>query len=355
VPSPALGQISSDDIGQTLQISGQITDAFAFSHGWKYRLEDGSGTVFLLLWQNLYDQLEYTNRLSVGAQVSARGIVSEYLGSLEIVPQVPSDLAVTLSEEGISTELTPTAAVTTPIAAGTIPTATASAVDVIAASQTPTSVSLETPHLGPSPSRTAPPTPALETRAIGEISDSDVGNSLSIARAKVSHVDHFSAGIKYTLDDGTGTIILLVWQNVLEEISVRHAIVPGSQVRVAGRIEEYQGDLEIIPRQGKDLALLAQGDQLPMEDRPANRITAADEGRIFIVEGTVSRVEGAGWIKIWLQDGSGEVLVFVPERTVTYLPAGIGSGARLRVTGEVDVYHGVVELIPLAGADLEVR
>jgi hypothetical protein len=39
---------------------------------------------------------------------------------------------------------------------------------------------------------------------------------------------------------------------------------------------------------------------------------------------------------------------------VAYLPQGVGAGVRLRVTGEVDVYKGTVEIIPLAGADVKV-
>jgi hypothetical protein len=45
----------------------------------------------------------------------------------------------------------------------------------------------------------------------------------------------------------------------------------------------------------------------------------------------------------------------VPEREAEYLPAGIGAGVRLRVTGEVDIYQGQLEIIPLAGADVEVQ
>jgi DNA/RNA endonuclease YhcR with UshA esterase domain len=83
-------------------------------------------------------------------------------------------------------------------------------------------------------------------------------------------------------------------------------------------------------------------------------VTASDEGRIFTIQGSVTRIEGSGWVKVWLGDGTGEILVFVPERTVDYLPSGIGPGIRLRVTGEVDIYQNTLEIIPLAGADVEV-
>jgi DNA/RNA endonuclease YhcR with UshA esterase domain len=126
-------------------------------------------------------------------------------------------------------------------------------------------------------------------------------------------------------------------------------------VRVTGEIEEYEGDLEIIPRQGADVEVLARGERPPIEARSIQNITPSDEGRIFTVEGQVTRTEGQGWLRMWIQDGTGEILVFVPTRTVTYLPAGLGPGVRLRVRGEVDIYQGVLEIIPLAGADFEVQ
>jgi DNA/RNA endonuclease YhcR with UshA esterase domain len=157
------------------------------------------------------------------------------------------------------------------------------------------------------------------------------------------------------LTDATGSITLLLWQNVIEEVPARYDLVPGSQVSVVGEINDYEGDLEIIPEQGSGVVVLIPGDRLPIEERTAGNVTPADERRIFSVEGVVVRTESNGWIKFWLGDGTGNVLVFVPQRTVPYLPLGIGGGMRLRVTGEVDIYQGVVEIIPLAGADVEVR
>jgi DNA/RNA endonuclease YhcR with UshA esterase domain len=147
----------------------------------------------------------------------------------------------------------------------------------------------------------------------------------------------------------------LVWQNVMEEIEGRHDLFPGSRLRVAGEIDEYQGELEIVPRRGADVEVLARGGRLPVEERAVGNISGSDEGRVFTVEGQVTRSEGEGWLRVWIDDGSGELLIFVPARVVDYLPEGVGVGARLRVTGEVDVYRGQLEIIPLAGVDVEVQ
>jgi DNA/RNA endonuclease YhcR with UshA esterase domain len=182
-----------------------------------------------------------------------------------------------------------------------------------------------------------------------------VGSRFTIAKAGIVDLDYYSKGVKYTLADSTGSIILLVWQNVMEEIPDRYDLVAGSQVQVTGEIDEYRGDLEIIPRVGPSVVVLTRGERLPIEERSVDNVTPSDEGRIFTVEGAAVRTESGDWLKIWLNDGTGEMLIFVPERSVPYLPSGIGGGVRLRITGEVDIYKGVLEIIPLAGADVEVR
>jgi DNA/RNA endonuclease YhcR with UshA esterase domain len=182
-----------------------------------------------------------------------------------------------------------------------------------------------------------------------------LGATFTLTQARIADVEYFSKGVKYGLTDGTGRIVLLLWQNVLEEVNARYDLFSGSRVRVVGEIDEYQGELEIAPRWGKDVVLFSRGQRPPIEARAVRDVTASDEGRIFIVEGKVTRTEGKGWLRLWLHDGTGEILVFLPERLVAFLPPGIGVGARLRVTGEVDIYNGQLEIIPLAGADVEVN
>ena len=158
-----------------------------------------------------------------------------------------------------------------------------------------------------------------------------------------------------TLDDGTGQIVLLLWQNVLEEVPERLDLYPGSQVWVSGRVQEYEGALEIVPRDGAGVGLVAPGDRQPVEERSLGSITPSDEGRVLAVAGTVTRAESHGWLRLWIEDGTGEMLIYLPERLIPHLPGGLGPGVRLAVTGEVDVYQGTLEIIPLAGADVAVR
>ena len=332
----ALGQISTDDLGQTVWVRGQIVSMSSFSRGIKYVLDDGTGTITLLLWQDVYDDLGEPGLLVEGVEVLVWGEVAEFGGELEIIPQVSSAIEVTVVEESAQQGLLPSPE----------PTVTA------------TREAMPTPEPAgkPPPSPTIPaPKPTFEPRTIGSITSEDVGEMFTIAQAGIVDVAYFSMGVKYTLADATGNIVLLVWQNLLEEVADRHTLYPGSQVRVVGEIEVYEGALEIIPQASADVEVLVSGDRLPVEERAANNITPSDEGRNFVVEGVVTRTESSGWLKLWLGDGTGEILIFVPQRVVDYLPIGIGTGVRLRVTGEVDIYQGQIEVIPLVGSDVEVR
>jgi DNA/RNA endonuclease YhcR with UshA esterase domain len=216
----ALGQLSVDDVGQTVQVAGQVVEEASFSRGVKYTLDDGSGTIILVLWQNVYDELTEPETVAVGAQVVVRGEINEFQGELEIVPHMPADVQVTANRQiAMATPtLTSTPKPTTqsthmPASQSTdLPTSTPTS----QSTNVPTSQSTSSPTPQSTQTPTPPPTPAIEMRTIGAISGADVGSTFAIAQAGIAEADHFSRGVKYTLTDSSGSIILLVWQNVLE-------------------------------------------------------------------------------------------------------------------------------------------
>lgn len=358
-PLREVGSLSAADVGRLVAVEGHVAEIDLFSAGVKWTLADDSGTVTLLLWQDFYDALPASARPGPGARVRVQGLVAEYRGELEIVPELVADVVV-LGQAEAALPTPPPAPSASPEAAPTsIPEATPPSSPHPTGSATPGTTPSPTPppptQPGPRPSPTPPPTPVVERRAIAAITPADIGRTLAVELAGIAGMDYLSKGVKFTLTDPTGSIALLLWQDVLEETAARHDLLPGSQVQVTGRIDEYQGELEIVPRAGADVTVLDRGGRLPVEERALAQITPADEGRIFTVQGTLARVEGRGWLHLWLDDGTGEMLIFAPERIVSYLPAGLGPGTRLRVTGQVEIYQGALEIIPVAGADVEVQ
>jgi DNA/RNA endonuclease YhcR with UshA esterase domain len=181
-----VGDLTSEDVGQPVVVRGSVVEVNPFSAGVKFTLDDGSGTVILLLWQDIYDALPDPAALGVGAELQVQGRVSEYEGELEVIPELAED------------------------------------VRVLAAA--------------PVPSKTT----------IGALTAADVGRVVTLC-GTIGEREIFSSGVRFRLDDGTGTIILLLWQNVYDETPDADRLAADVRVKVTGQVEEYRGELEIVP------------------------------------------------------------------------------------------------------------
>ena len=168
-----------------------------FKGGMKATLDDGSAQIVLLLWDSVYSEIDDPRTLEAGADVVVQGEIDVYDGELQIVPE--------------------------------------SAADVI----------VENP---------APELPWVE---VADLRAVDAGRVVQL-RGVLGSPDGFSAGVKVLLDDGSGEITVLLWSNIVTELEPRPA--KGMQVEVIGVVEEYRGELEIIPRSVLDWRLLSDGD-----------------------------------------------------------------------------------------------
>lgn len=186
VAEKSIGELSAEDVGQLVVVQGSVIEMAPFSAGVKFTLDDGSDTIVLLLWQDVYDALPDPAALGVGAEVRAQGEVSEYEGELEVIPGLVEDVQILIA--------------------------------------------------APAPTETT----------VGALTAADAGRVVTL-RGTLGERETFSRGVRFQLDDGTGAIILLLWQNVYDEIPDAGRLAAGVRVEVTGQIEEYQGDLEIIP------------------------------------------------------------------------------------------------------------
>ncbi|MFQ6100013.1 MAG: hypothetical protein ACE5OS_02105 [Anaerolineae bacterium] len=182
-----IGELTTADTGQLVLVRGTVTEMASFSAGVKLTLDDTTGAVVVLLWESVYDELPNTAALGVGAEVQVQGELSQYRGELEVLPELAEDVQV-----------------------------------LIAA---------------------APP---AET-TVSALTTGDVGRVVTL-HGTLGPPDPFSSGVKFTLDDTTGTIVLLLWQNVYDSVPNTDQLAAGTQVTVVGRIDEYRGELEIIPQ-----------------------------------------------------------------------------------------------------------
>jgi DNA/RNA endonuclease YhcR with UshA esterase domain len=207
-----------------------------FSAGIKFTLDDGTGRADVLLWQDVYAVLSPTLVLAEGAQVSAQGEVSLFHGAVEVVPEIPADVTLVAAAPTIA----PTPIATTTPAA---PQPTA-----IAAIASPT------PQPTATPKPTPKPTQAITLVTLGQLTPSEKGKVVSV-RGTITAVIKFSSGMKYRIDDGTGKVILLLWQEIFDKVPNREKLTKGAQVSVTGNVDVYNGDIEVVPGSGRDVRI----------------------------------------------------------------------------------------------------
>ena len=320
-----IGAITAEDVGAQVRIQGQIAQVTPFSAGVKYTVRDGTGEITLLLWSDVAEAVPRREDLIAGAEISARGKVSEYHGELEIIPAAGTDVTV----------LAVRTATPTPI-----PEPTATPQPTAAPTSTPTPVFT--------------PTPTVEVTAIGTIGPEHLGQKLTV-EGEIVQVASFSQGVKLTLDDSTGQITLLLWQDTYRALPNRADLRAGTRVQASGVVNEYEGALELVPEAVGDLVVLVAAPAPPVAVTPIGQITAADVGQQRTVEGTVvATASFSKGMKFTLDDSTGRIILLLWSNVYETVPdrERLVEGVRVRASGEIDEYRGEMEIIPALGIDV---
>lgn len=319
VTTSNISSIDGSRVGTRVQVAGEVTAVNGFSEGRRIILNDGTGEITVLLWLNTLEQIPNLDALGKGARLQAVGKVNQYHGDLEVVPEHASDLQI-------------------------VPT------DVIARdSGAPTPIASDSQVAKAESTRTATP-PALE-RTIGSLSEGDKDNFIRVD-GRITKVISFSQGMQYTLDDGTGTIKLVLFSDALRNIKERDAFLEGARVEAKGKVNVFNGALEIIPTKAADVALI-QVSNLPT---PAHRSIASlntnDLGKTVIVNGKVTRLEDFSKGKyVFVSDGTDELRVVLFSNVLESIPNAIilSAGSNITVRGELNLFKGELELVPDPG------
>ena len=338
-PSPTLkltpiGALTARDINRTVFISGTIQSVDRFTSGARFRVEDDTGSIMLVLFDNVLEQVEDNTRLEEGAGVSALWRVDEFNGALEIIPPNGASVRVALGPERAS--VAPTAQSSTP---------------------PPPS-----PTLAPARSATPSPSPTLVAAELGAtpisaIDASRVGQVVAV-RGQVIAAASFSAGFRFTLNDGSGSIALVLFDGIYREVSNRSTLNLGAQVAVEATIVEFNGAFELQPATGRAVTIEQPGSSTIVKTRAVNTLTASDIGSLAAVVGDVLRVEGfSAGVSVFVNDGTGELRVVIFNNVLNYVPdaPSLQAGAKLRVTGRVDLFNDALELVPALGYDVVIN
>jgi RecJ-like exonuclease len=208
----------------------------------------------------------------------------------------------------------------------------------------------------PTDTATPVPTPTVGATALGEIDAGRAGETLTV-RGQVVSTASFSAGFKFTLDDSTGQILLLLWGEVYDGVVDVVGLNVDATALVTGEIGEYEGELQIVPAEAGDVTLEVAGDGPYAPRREIGSLSAADVGTLVEVEGNVSRVEGfSSGLYVYITDDTDEVQLLLWQNVADRVPDGekLVAGARVRAAGEVGEYKGTLQVVPRLPFDVEV-
>jgi DNA/RNA endonuclease YhcR with UshA esterase domain len=335
-----IGELSAGEQGRWPVVRGTITGRDPFSDGLKLRLDDGSGEIIVLLWQSVVETLPDLAAFEVGAQIQAQGKLSEYRGELEVIPEIVEDVRLLAAAPIPQPTLTP-------------PPPTPSPTSVHTLEPTPLPTGTLSPTVPPTPgeSPTPPepsPTPLAPVTPIGDVGADWVGREVTV-EGEVIETASFSAGFRLTLADSSGRVVLLMWHDVYDDCWDAPQINVGAKVRASGTVDLYEGELQIQPAFGGDVEAL-EGAVAWAAPRDVGSLTPDDAGQRVMIEGEVVRVEGqSSAVKVFVSDGTGEVILFVWRNVLDRIAdnTGLGTpGSRVRAVGVVAVYQGNLELIP---------
>jgi DNA/RNA endonuclease YhcR with UshA esterase domain len=95
-PSPDLRPIAalSDDLlGQWVSVQAQVDDLRPFAQGMRLMLREDDATITAVLFDSAWQHMPFSSTLQAGDVIQLQGELSDYRGELEIVPELPADVA----------------------------------------------------------------------------------------------------------------------------------------------------------------------------------------------------------------------------------------------------------------------
>jgi DNA/RNA endonuclease YhcR with UshA esterase domain len=191
---------------------------------------------------------------------------------------------------------------------------------------------------------------------IGELGRDDVGNVVTVSGV-VSDTANFSAGFKFVLSDTTGTLAMTLFSRQYDLLDAPAQLNVGARVTATGKLSEYKGALEFVPRDGeKNLVISPPLTVVVPLLQKTGRITAT-AGQRVVISGTIARVESFSLgVRLYVNDGSGSrrVTVFASVLERVPLAKQLVPGQRLQITGKVSVYRKVAEISPPLPCDVRV-
>ena len=215
---------------------------------------------------------------------------------------------------------------------------------------TPTASASPTPQ--PTATSTDEPT-SIPIVPLAQLSAAQAGQEVTVG-GQVIGTASFSHGFKFTLDDGTGQVVLLMWHNVYDDCWDAPQLNIGATVRATGEVGEFEGELQIEPGFGGDVQVTAPGGPFA----PGREIgsLSAYVGQRVMIEGYVVRTAGSGsGVTVFVGDDTGDIGVYIWNNILERISenTGLGTdGTPVRVVGVVQEYRSNLQVVPVLPYDV---
>ena len=197
--------------------------------------------------------------------------------------------------------------------------------------------------------------PEAELRDIGTLSTRDQLLRVRV-RGQVWQTRQVGQGLGLvTLRDATGSIDVAVDATLEELTGALLPLEPGQSVEVVAAVDLYRDIPQLVPATVHDVILLEEPVLLAQPASVAT-LTAQDVGRLAVLHGLVTRSERlSSGLRLLLDDGTGSITVVLWDDVWGghISEQAVPTGVQVRVTGEVEIYRGELELIPLRAVDVE--
>lgn len=94
--------------------------------------------------------------------------------------------------------------------------------------------------------------------SISEVDDTLVGTLISVKGFIVSKTDHDTGHIFLTISDGRKKLHVPIFSSVADRLDNRFYLEKGAEISVTGNVDEYRGQLQVIPRKPGDVIVLSR-------------------------------------------------------------------------------------------------
>lgn len=314
-----LKDLETSMIGQYVKVEGNVKWVKQIKGGVLVQLDDGTEIITFPIWDRILEKVPDADELQKGAKIAFTGKVGEYKGKLQVVPTYGPDVQITKAK----TKTTST---------------------------------------------TEKASEARQVK-ITDLTKDMIGQQVKVS-GKIKWVKKIKGGILVGMDDGTGEMTFPIWDKVKKHIPDEDKIEQGNTITFVGKVGEYKGKLQVVPKWGENVEL-STGTSTEQQKAQTKTTTTAEKplkiqlieltddlmGQIVTIEGDITKVkEVKGGIIVTVRQADEYMSTPFWKKSLSgFNFESVKKGAHITITGKVQKYKGNLQVVPLSAEDVIVK